>query len=101
MMGPAHEGGDEMIGGFRRRVREAETQVLGLFADDDALSRARRWAREVLRDRHVDPARSPLRAARALCAADRRLRLSSARWLIAHLEAGPAQHPPRRPPQLR
>ncbi|UQN30968.1 hypothetical protein [Brachybacterium kimchii] len=86
-----------MIGGLPRDVRDAGLVVMGVFADDGALERARAWARDVLARRRLDAERSPLRASRALRAEDPRLTLAAARWLVAHLEEDPGGAPERGP----
>lgn len=96
-----------MIGGLPRGRQDAGLVVRGIFADDEAIDRARSWARSVLGRRRIDPARTPLRASRSLRAEDPRLTLAAARWLIAHLQDDPADTSPgeasdrRRPGQLR
>lgn len=81
-----------MIGGAADPVGRAEQEIKALFAGDDVIADAADWARGVLMERGIDPSAHPMRAARALRRADRRLGHASARYL-ADAAAG---RPPRR-----
>lgn len=77
-----------MIGGWRNPSRDAEEQVRGLFADDQALDRGARWARDVLELAGMDPQAQPVRCIRELRRADRRISLIAGRFLVDRVAQG-------------
>lgn len=70
-----------MIGPDLNMTGRAEQEIKALFAGDEVIATAVDWAREVLMKRGIDPSAQPLRAARALRRADRRLGMVAARYL--------------------
>ncbi|GAA4528011.1 hypothetical protein GCM10023160_25220 [Brachybacterium paraconglomeratum] len=85
-----------MIGGVSDPVGRAQDQLRQLFPGQNGLDNAVAWATDVLAQELLDPAITPLRAARALRRTDRRLALVTARYLT-EAAAGSKQKRSRTP----